>query len=57
MKFPFKILLDLFFCKFNFIADVVDTAAKSLVYIEIQDTRRMDYMTGKAAVVRKLHVI
>lgn len=37
--------------QFNFIADVVETAAKSLVYIEIQDTRRMDYYTGKPATV------
>lgn len=37
--------------QFNFIADVVDVAAKSLVYIEIQDTRRMDYHTGKPAAV------
>lgn len=37
--------------QFNFIADVVDIAAKSLVYIEIQDTGRMDYYTGKPATV------
>lgn len=37
--------------QFNFIADVVDSAAKSLVFIEIQDTRRMDYYTGKPATV------
>lgn len=37
--------------QFNFIADVVETAAVSLVYIEIQDTRRMDYYTGKPATV------
>lgn len=37
--------------QFNFLADVVETAAKSLVYIEIQDTRRMDYLTGKPATV------
>lgn len=33
--------------QFNFIADVVELTAKSLVYIEIQDTNRMDYFTGK----------
>lgn len=37
--------------QFNFIADVVEIAAKSLVYIEIQDTKRMDYMTGRPATV------
>lgn len=37
--------------QFNFIADVVETAAKSLVYIEIQDSGRMDYHTGKPATV------
>ena len=37
--------------QFNFIADVVETASKSLVYIEIQDTRRMDYYTGKLATI------
>lgn len=37
--------------QYNFIADVVEIAAKSLVFIEIQDTRRMDYMTGKPATV------
>ncbi|CRK88983.1 CLUMA_CG002565, isoform A [Clunio marinus] len=37
--------------QFNFIADVVETTAKSLVYIEIQDTRRMDYFSGKPVTV------
>lgn len=37
--------------QFNFIADVVETAAKSLVFIEIQDTGRMDYYTGKPTTV------
>jgi S1-C subfamily serine protease len=37
--------------QFNFIADVVETAAQSLVYIEIQDTRRIDYSTGKPVTV------
>lgn len=37
--------------QFNFIAEVVEVAAKSLVFIEIQDTRRMDYITGKPTTV------
>lgn len=37
--------------QFNFIADVVEITAKSLVYIEIQDTRKVDYYTGKAATI------
>lgn len=37
--------------QFNFIADVVEITAKSLVYIEIQDIRKMDYYTGKAATI------
>lgn len=37
--------------QFNFIADVVDITAKSLVFIEIQDTRRLDYVTKKPATV------
>lgn len=35
----------------DFIADVVESAAKSLVFIEIQDTRRMDYKTGRPLTV------
>lgn len=37
--------------QFNFIADVVEDAAKALVFIEIQDTRRMDYLSGKPMTV------
>lgn len=37
--------------QFNFLADVVEIAAKSLVFIEIQDIRRMDYFSGKPAAV------
>lgn len=33
--------------QFNFISDVVEVSAPSVVYIEIQDTKRMDYFTGK----------
>lgn len=31
--------------KYNFIADVVEVCGPSVVYIEIKDTRRYDYMT------------
>ncbi|CAD7085007.1 unnamed protein product [Hermetia illucens] len=33
--------------KFNFIADVVEVSAPSVVYIEIKDTRRFDYYSGQ----------
>ncbi|CAB0038720.1 unnamed protein product [Trichogramma brassicae] len=35
--------------RFNFIADVVETAAPSVVYIEIKDHKRIDLFTGKPA--------
>lgn len=33
--------------KYNFLADVVEMAAPSVVYIEIKDKRRIDYFSGK----------
>lgn len=33
--------------QFNFISDVVTVSAPSVVYIEIQDTKRVDYFSGK----------
>lgn len=33
--------------KYNFIAEVADLAAPAVVYIEIRDTKRIDYYTGQ----------
>lgn len=35
--------------QFNFISEVVEVSAPSVVYIEIQDTKRVDYFTGMPA--------
>lgn len=37
--------------QYNFIADVVETSAPSVVYIEIKDTRRVDFFTGKPSTI------
>lgn len=37
--------------QFNFIADVVETSAPSVVYIEIKDTRQFDFFSGKPVTV------
>ncbi|KAF5300830.1 hypothetical protein FQA39_LY10952 [Lamprigera yunnana] len=37
--------------QYNFIADVVETCSPTVVYIEIKDTRRIDFFTGMPATI------